>query len=181
MPAFIVPQHLENEQVILHLLREEDFEALYAVAADPLVWEQHPNRDRWQREVFRSFFNEALASGSAYRIVDKVTGEVIGSTRYYGYEPQPGSVMIGYTFYARNCWGRGINTGVKRLMLDYAFQYVPVVYFEVGATNVRSQVAVGRLGALKTAEKEIAHAGEPLKLNFVYTLTREQWNAVTKA
>ena len=43
---------LQNDLIILRPLRENDFEALYEVAKDPLIWEQHPSRERYKREVY---------------------------------------------------------------------------------------------------------------------------------
>jgi len=166
---------LENKKVILYPLQETDFEALYAVASDPEVWKQHPNKDRWKIEVFRVFFEGALKSNGAFKIVDKATGNVIGTTRVYGYDNQAGSIMIGYTFYATAYWGTGINRSVKTMMLDYLFQFVSKVIFEIGAENLRSQIAIGRVGATKIDEQEIAYFGEKPKLNFVYTITKEEW------
>src|SRR3954463_9685593 len=110
---------LENDKVILYPLQEKDFEELYSVASDPKIWEQHPNKDRWKKEVFRTFFEGALQSGGAYKIVDKVKSITIGSTRFYGFEKENTSIHIGYTFYATSYWGTGFNLSVKRLMLNY--------------------------------------------------------------
>lgn len=164
---------LENDLAILYPLREDDFEALYAVASDPKIWEQHPNKDRWQREIFRTFFEGAVASGGAFRIVEKATGNTVGSTRFYDYDAADDSILIGYTFYAIKCWGTGINRAVKALMLDYIFGLVSTVYFHIGADNLRSQIAIGRVGAVKVDEREVTYFGETSKLNFVYRLRKE--------
>jgi len=166
---------LENEKTILYPLREKDFEALYAVASDPKIWEQHPDSDRWQKDVFRPFFDVAMQSKGAFKIVDKATERVIGSTRFYGYSEQDGSIFIGYTFYGVQYWGKGINRSVKTLMLDHIFRFVSKVYFHVGANNIRSQIAVGRIGAEKIGERE-AFSGGGATLSFVYGLDRKQWN-----
>jgi len=163
---------LENDSVLVTPLEENDFESLYAVASDPKVWEQHPNKDRWQREVFKTLFRGAMESGGAFKIIDKITGEVAGSTRLYDYDEQENSIKIGYTFYATKYWGTGLNPAVKRLMLDYAFQFADKVYLHVGATNLRSQIAVSRLGATKIGEETVAYYGEEPKLNFVYEIRR---------
>ena len=166
------PAHLADERVALVPLRPEDFEALYAVAADPLIWEQHPNPDRHRREVFTTFFAGALASGGAFLIREQGSGAVLGSSRFYDHRPAESSVFIGYTFFARRCWGRGYNPAVKRLMLAWAFQHVAQVFFHVGAHNLRSQIALGRLGVEKTGELEVAYFGESPRRNFVYRLRR---------
>ena len=169
---------LQNDKALLSPLVEADFEALYAVASDPKIWEQHPNKDRWQREVFRNFFDGVLQSGGAFRVVDKRSGEVVGSTRFYDYKAEEASVFIGYTFYARRCWSGAFNPSVKALMLDYVFGFVNTVYFHIGAQNLRSQMAITRLGAEKIREEEISYYGEASRLNFLYAITSEGWKAI---
>lgn len=167
--------HLENEWVALKPLREADFNELYAAAADPEIWAQHPNKDRWKKEVFAVFFEGAMQSGGAFKIVEKSTGEIIGSTRFYDYAEADGSILIGYTFYVVRCWGKGVNNSVKKIMLDYIFQFVDRVIFHVGADNIRSQIAIGRIGAKKTGELNVAYHGESPKFNFVYEITKVDW------
>jgi RimJ/RimL family protein N-acetyltransferase len=166
---------LANQKALLLPLQEEDFDALYAAASDPKVWEQHPNKDRWKQDVFRTFFEGAMQSQGAFKIIDKATNEVAGSTRFYGYDPQQDSIHIGYTFYATRYWGKGLNHAVKEMMLKYIFQFVSQVIFHIGAENVRSQIAISRLGAEKIAEQEVAYFGESPKLNFVYSISKEKW------
>jgi len=168
---------LENERVVLYPLHAEDFTALYAAAADPEVWAQHPNKDRWKKEVFSTFFEGAIQSGGAFRVVDKVTGKTIGSTRFYDYDAENSAIFIGYTFYATAYWGKGINPDVKALMLNYIFQSVDKVCFHIGSGNIRSQIAIGRLGAVKIDEQEVTYFGEAPKLNFVYEITKTAWQS----
>ena len=166
---------LENERTLLQPLQANDFEALFTVAADPKIWEQHPNKNRWQKEVFKNFFQGAIESKGAFKIVDKTTNSPIGSTRFYGYKPDENTVLIGYTFYNTASWGKGINPEVKKLMLDHIFQYVSAVLFHVGSDNIRSQVAMNRLGIEKIGAIEVAYFGEDSKLNFIYQITKKEW------
>jgi RimJ/RimL family protein N-acetyltransferase len=168
------PTHLGNDKVILIPLQPDHFDGLYAVASDPLIWEQHPNPDRYKKEVFEVYFKGALSSGGAFLIRDASINEILGCTRFYDFNETEKSILIGYTFFARSCWGKGINHAVKHLMLDYAFQFVDKVIFHVGALNRRSQIAMERLGAIKTGEVEVAYFGEPTKLNFIYTINKEK-------
>ena len=164
---------LQNDKVILRPLLPEDLDALFAVASDPLIWAQHPNPDRYQRKVFETFFEGAISSQGAFLIFDASTGEPIGSSRYYDHFPETGEVKIGYTFFARHCWGRGFNAAAKRLMTQHAFQWVDRIIFHIGANNLRSQIAIGRIGAKKIGEEDVAYYGEATKRNFVYALARE--------
>jgi RimJ/RimL family protein N-acetyltransferase len=170
-----IQQVIENDKAILLPLQATDFAALYAAASDPAVWEQHPNKDRWKEEVFRVFFEGAMESKVAFKIVDKATGEVAGSTRFYDCSPKDSSIFIGYTFYATRYWGTGINRSVKKDMLDYIFRHVSTVFFHIGASNIRSQMAIGRVGAAKVGEQTVTYFGEAPKLNFIYRITREEW------
>ena len=166
---------LQNEMVISIPLRESDFEILYQAASDPLIWEQHPNKNRYKREEFQNYFKGAMESAGAFLVRDAVTNEVIGSSRYSDYDAAGNVVSIGYTFFTRNCWGRGHNYALKNLMLDHIFQFVDAVTFYIGAVNKRSQISLERFGAVKTGETEMAYYGEPAKLDYIYTITRQQW------
>lgn len=174
---FDIQTVLENDRAILYPLQESDFEDLYAVAADPKVWEQHPNQDRWKKDVFRTFFEGAMQSKGAFKIIDKSANKVAGSTRIYDYNDQDQGILIGYTFYGTEYWGKGINHSVKTLLLDYLFQFVSQVGFQIGAKNLRSQIAISRLGAKKVGEQEVAYFGEPVKLNYIYRIEKAEWLA----
>ena len=178
MAKFNTQPVLENELATLYPLQEIDFETLYKVASDPEIWKQHPNKDRWKRDIFRTFFDGALQSSGAFKIVDKQSGEVIGSTRIYEYNEAEDSVFIGYTFYAVSRWGKGFNQAVKVTMLDYLFQFVSKICFHIGAENIRSQIAISRLGAEKIGEQEVTYFGEKSKLNFVYQVEKENWKGI---
>lgn len=166
------PNTLKNELIELIPLEETDFEALYAVASDPLVWEQHPNKLRYQREVFQNYFEGAMLSKGSFLIRDTKTSEVVGSSRYYDYNEKENSILIGYTFIGRKFWGNGYNKALKKIMLDYAFEHVNKVYFHIGAFNLRSQKAIEKIGAVKVDEFEVEYYGEDSKLNFVYLITK---------
>ena len=163
---------LENENVKLVPLNPNDFEELFSVASDPKIWEQHPNKDRYQREVFEKFFQGAIESKGGFKIMDKSSNEVAGSTRFYDYNPKENSIFIGYTFYATKFWGSKLNPQVKKLMLDYIFQFVDKVNFHVGKDNIRSQKAMEKLGAKKVDEVNVAYFGEPEKLNVVFEIDK---------
>lgn len=167
--------YLKNSQLIVEPLQQSHFESLYKAASDPLIWEQHPNKNRWQRQAFENYFAGAIESGGAFLVRDGQTNEVIGSSRYSDYIVETNTVSIGYTFFVRSHWGKGCNYSLKQLMLDHIFQFVQTVVFYIGAINKRSQISIERFGATKIGEEEIAYYGEPEKLNYVYAITKEQW------
>ena len=140
-------QHvLVGPRLRLRPLKASDFDALYAAASDPLIWEQHPAPDRHEKRVFEQFFNRSLKSRGALTILDKATDEIIGTSRYYDAEGKD-SVCIGFTFLTRPYWGGGHNRELKFLMLDHAFIYVRRALFHVGERNLRSRKAMEKIGA----------------------------------
>jgi RimJ/RimL family protein N-acetyltransferase len=161
---------LRGVRVELRPLRPEDFNDLYAVASDPLIWEQHPDRDRYQKVVFTQFFREALESGGALLAIDAASHRVIGSSRYHGYDEQRSEVEIGWTFLARSHWGGVYNGEMKRLMLRHAFRFVEKVIFLVGPDNLRSRRAMEKVGAVRAGVRRDATGRE----NFVYRIARDQ-------
>ncbi|MDH4044225.1 MAG: GNAT family N-acetyltransferase [Gemmatimonadota bacterium] len=148
MPFDLQPV-LTGDLLELRPLRPEDWPALYAVASDPLIWEQHPSSDRFKEEVFRVFFDEALASAGALVAIDRSDGRVIGSSRFHGYDAARSEIEIGWSFLARSHWGGRYNGEMKRLMLVHAFRFVDRVIFLVGLTNLRSQRGVEKIGATR--------------------------------
>jgi RimJ/RimL family protein N-acetyltransferase len=146
--TFELLPHLVGERLELRPLRPTDWDDLFAVASDPLIWEQHPARNRHTEVVFREFFQEALDSGGAFVVIDRKTQAVIGSSRYFGYDAERSEIEIGWTFLARAYWGGTYNGEMKRLMLDHAFKFVARVIFIVGPENRRSQKALEKIGAV---------------------------------
>ncbi len=138
---------LTGDLIELRPLREDDFPTLYAVASDPLIWEQHPESDRYTEPVFRRFFRGGMESGGAFLVHDRKDGRVIGSSRYAGYDEASSEIEIGWTFLARSHWGGSHNREMKHLMLAHAFRFVRRVVFRVGPNNRRSQRALERIGA----------------------------------
>src|SRR4026207_1974038 len=127
--SFELQPILKGELLELRPLRTDDFHDLYAVASDPLIWEQHPNNDRYKEEVFSEFFRDARQSGGALIAIDSGDGQVIGSSRFHGYDKEISEIEIGWTFLARSHWGGVYNREMKQLMLRHAFKFVDNVVF----------------------------------------------------
>ena len=166
---------LTGSLVELRPLGEDDFPALFAVAADPLIWEQHPDPDRCTEPVFRQFFRGAMESGGAFLVLDRSNGRVIGSSRYAEHDEAKSEIEIGWTFLARSHWGGIYNREMKHLMLAHAFRFVRRVIFRVGANNRRSQRALEKIGASYVAPEPDPRRGHPAIL---YEITRETFTAL---
>ena len=168
--AFDFQPILKGKLLELRPLRAEDFPDLYAVASDPLIWEQHPARDRYKEEAFKQFFREALESGGALIAIDSKDGRIIGSSRFHGYDEEKSEVEIGWTFLARSHWGGVYNGEMKQLMIRHAFRFVRHVIFVVGPRNLRSQKAVEKIGAVRAGSRMDADG----QSNFVFRLSRKE-------
>jgi RimJ/RimL family protein N-acetyltransferase len=155
--------HLVGDVLELRPLRPQDWQALFAAASDPMIWDQHPVHDRYKEEVFKEYFRGALESGGALVAVQRETQEIIGSSRYCEYDPEKSELEIGWTFLARPYWGGKYNGEMKRLMLSHAFKFVDSVLFVVGTGNVRSQKAVEKIGGVVTGRKDVAYRGAILE------------------
>jgi RimJ/RimL family protein N-acetyltransferase len=170
--GFDLQPHLEGELLELRPLATDDWDELFSVASDPLIWEQHPEQDRYTENVFRTFFKEALESGGAFVIIDQKSQQIIGSTRFYGYHPEKSEIEIGWTFLARKYWGGRYNTEMKRLLLNHAFKFVERVVFFVGEDNVRSQKAMEKVGAIKVGTATRTYGNHQPSTNLKYMIRR---------
>ncbi len=166
---------LRGELVELRPVRPDDFEQLFAAASDPLIWQVHPEPDRYQREVFEKFFAGALECKGAFVVIDRKSGRVIGSTRFHHHHPDTRQIEIGWTFLAREFWGGNYNGEMKKLMLDHAFRFVDTVVFTVGEKNVRSQKAVQKIGGVLIGTEDRPGLDGTIRHNVVFAITREGW------
>lgn len=150
---------LVGARITVRPIAETDWDSMFAAAADPKIWEQHPAQDRYKEADFREYFEGALGSGSAFAFVDNQSGDVIGSSRYHGYDSAAREIEIGWTFLTREYWGGSYNLEIKRLMLNHAFQFLDTVVFWVGESNFRSRRAVEKIGGVLRSENEIRDGG----------------------
>ena len=152
--SFYLQPILENDLLILRPLGPDDFEYLYEVASDPGIWEQHPEKNRYEREVFRVFFDKGIESKGAFAVISKKTREIIGSTRFYPVKETQNAIEIGWTFLARKFWGGDYNKSMKLLLMDYAFHFVENIIFCIHENNIRSRRAIEKLGGERITQLE---------------------------
>jgi RimJ/RimL family protein N-acetyltransferase len=156
---FELQPQLAGELLELCPLGPEHWEALFAVASDPLIWEQHPAHNRYKENVFKEVFQGALDSGGALVAIDRKTGKIVGSSRYHDHRPEKREIEIGWTFLARSHWGGEYNGEMKRLMLDHAFKFVDSVIFVVATENLRSRKAVEKIGGVLSGKRDVDFHG----------------------
>jgi RimJ/RimL family protein N-acetyltransferase len=169
---------LSETLISIRPLYEKDFDDLFALASDPLIWEQHPTRDRYKREVFEKYFQGAIESKGAFLVFNAKTGRAIGCSRFYELDKEARSVGIGYTFLSRDHWGATYNRALKSLMINHAFKFVDRIVFHVGINNVRSQKAVEKLGAEKVGTEDRHYFGDlQSNPNIIYHLHKKDWKS----
>ena len=171
---FELQPHLTGDLLDLRPLQPADWEALFRAASDPLIWELHPVSDRWKEEIFRQYFREGLECGGAFAVIDRETGEMIGSSRYSNLKPEESEIEIGSTFLVRSRWGGIWNGEMKRLMLDHAFRFVDTVVFRIGTDNLRSRRAIEKIGGVLTDRVEIVNLQGRSIEHVVYAIRRNK-------
>jgi N-acetyltransferase len=173
--SFDLQPTLEDAIVILRPLKEDDLDDLYMVASDPLIWEQHPSKDRCHRDVFELFFKDGMSSGGAFAVIDKKTKQVIGSTRFHRINEVEHAIEIGWTFLARGYWGGRYNQAMKKLMMDYAFQFVDSILFYIDENNLRSQKAVEKIGGERITALDGVNLEIRPNASAIYYISKEAW------
>jgi RimJ/RimL family protein N-acetyltransferase len=166
---------LHGSLVLLRPVLAEDWREMFVVASDPLIWEVHPERRRYEEPIFRIFFDGALECRSALTILDRASGRIIGSSRYHGYDAKLSEIEIGWTFLARACWGGDYNRELKRLMLDHAFGFVDTVVFWVGENNHRSRRAMEKIGGVLREGVRMREYSVGPVAHVVYEIRKPAW------
>lgn len=105
--------------------------------------------------------------------VDSKDGQIIGSSRFHGYDEEKIEIEIGWTFLARSYWGGRYNLEMKRLMLEHAFRFVRRVIFLVGTGNLRSQRALEKIGGVRVGSRLDASGRE----SFIYEINASAFAA----
>ncbi len=147
LSTFDLQPHIAGLRIDLRPMMLADWGPLLAAASDPLIWEQHPESDRWKPDVFKRYFDGGMQSGGALVVIDRENGRIIGSSRYANLDTDASEVEIGWTFLERRYWGGAFNREMKMLMIGHAFRFVNRVVFVVGENNRRSQKALEKIGA----------------------------------
>ncbi|MGR3542518.1 MAG: GNAT family N-acetyltransferase [Hasllibacter sp.] len=175
--SFPVPRRLEGEALILRPMEAADAGPLAEAIADPLIWEQHPSKERGTPAGARTYADWLAAIGGTMIARRRGSGEVAGASRYYRTEDlPPGAWAIGFTVLVRDLWGGTANREMKALMLPPLFAVSDEVWFHIAPGNLRSQRATAKLGAVRREDAMVDHyAGKHLSQRWV--LHRTDWAA----
>lgn len=177
------PLVLEGQKVTLHPLTPEHFNTLTQQAKDARIWEYY-GRNGADDTVIRHFLQEALdlkQKGQHYPfvILNKDTGEIIGTTRYGDINEAHKTLEIGWTWYIPAVWGKGYNEECKLLMLSYAFETLGAnrVQLKTAHFNKRSQRAIERIGATYegTLRNHMINGDGSPRHTAMFSIIKEEW------
>jgi len=172
---------LEDDLILLKPLAESDFELLYEVAKDPLIWKQHPCFNRYEKPAYAKFFSDSIKSKGALIIIEKSTGKIIGSSRFKKVNHSEDAIEIGWSFLARDKWGGKFNKSMKYLMIDFAFNYMEYIVFYIGKENLRSQKAVQKIGGKRITNLSLFHFVKKRKEDWTYIISKKDWRTKKEA
>ena len=173
-PHFDDQPTLQGDRLLLRPLLRSDKDALAKAASDPEIWAGHPATDRYKPGVFETYFDMLLERGGALTVRELESDRVIGCSRYYASPDRPGKIAIGFTFLTKDHWGGSTNFELKRLMLGHSFCSFDEVWFDIAPTNIRSQKATSKLGAVAAYGATLDLSGTPLPW-VCFCLSREVW------
>lgn len=115
-------------------------------------------------------------------VVRDASGTIVGSTRFYGLDPEVPRLLIGYTWYAPRVQRTGVNTECKLMLLHHAFEAMgcACVGFETSWFNHASRAAIARLGAKQDGvlRHHKRHADGTLRDTVVFSILDSEWPAV---
>ena len=173
MSAFDFQPILTGNLIEMRPYSLEDFDALYAVATDPLIWELHPMPERAQRSVFQHNVDDALSDRGGLVATELASGEIVGYSRFSQIYVGKADMEIGWSFLSRRLWGGGYNRDMKWIMLNHALASFPRVIFRVGEKNLRSRAAMTKIGGyLIPWDETIIAFGREIRY-VAYEITRD--------
>jgi RimJ/RimL family protein N-acetyltransferase len=177
---------LENSRVRLRPLDITDFEALKPAAFDPAVWQFTLSRadDAVSLADYLATAVHDREAGRryAFAIIDRATGQLVGSTSYYNIVPADQRLSIGYTWLGRTFQGTGLNRAAKHLLLSYAFDHLGYerVELETDSRNEQSQQAMRRMGATEegTLRRHRLTQGGVRRDTVIFSIIRPEWEGL---
>lgn len=143
---------LESSRIRLEPLTLGHACELRRTCADPALWEHTFSTNPFlSGEDAVRWTSAAIEAPDtvAFAVVDKASGKIAGSTRFFEIVPAYRKLEIGWTFIATEYWRTHVNTEMKYLLMRYAFESWDAirVQLKAEARNLRSRAAIARLGA----------------------------------
>ncbi|MGE7610685.1 GNAT family N-acetyltransferase [Paenibacillus sp. NPDC101420] len=177
---------LEGNTVKLVPMDDSHVEGLARVLRNPNIWEftwrKITSDEQVQDLITTAFANQNNESQTPFVIIEKATGQIVGTTRIMHPDLVHRNAEIGCTWISPEYWRTSVNTEAKSLLLHYCFEELKLirVEFTVVKTNLRSQRAVERLGAVKEGvlrQHRIRSDGS-IHDNVVFSILDNEWPSV---
>lgn len=177
---------LENEYVRLRTVREEDREALRALALAPEIWRYFVTLITSDAD-FDAYFDSLLSRQDAgthvvYVITDKRRGRVAGSMSYSNLAEEEARLEIGGSWVGLDFQGKGVNRWAKYLLLEQAFERLGAarVEFKTDVLNVQARRGLQKIGAVEEGVLRSYNymPGGRRRDAVYYSVLREEWPEV---
>lgn len=174
---------LEGDIITLFPLEMKYKEQVYEALNNPDIWKytwrEVKTFDDIEQILLIAVQNKDDGKQLPFIIKDKLSGEIIGTTRIGDIDTANRNVEIGWTWLTPSAWRTKVNTECKFLMLQYCFEELKVlrVQFSISGQNIRSQRAVERIGAVKegTFRKHRIKADGTIHDNIFYSIVDTEW------
>ena len=179
---------LENEVVLLKPLGQEDAQGILAAGSYPEIWPYLSTTIEKMDDV-HNFVEKALSAKDAktefpFVIVDKKSGQIIGSTRFMDIDENHKRLEIGTSWITPAFWRTTINTNCKYLLLQYCFEVLNLqrVQIKTDHENVRAQKAIERIGGEKEGvlRNHMVRKDGTTRHTVMYSITLQEWPQVKK-
>jgi len=174
---------LENEKVLLSPLTLGNYENLIEVASQEKLVQYSPS-DIYTPKTLKNYVEKALhqkqeKTSIPFVIFDKKKQQFAGSTRYMNINLNYKTLEIGATWIGHEFQGTGLNSQVKHLMINHAFDTMKFekIEFRIDERNMRSRKAVEKLGGiLEGILRKNIYLLDGFKRNTCcYGILKEEW------
>lgn len=189
MVNWIEKIELKGEKVKLVPLEKFHRDDLLNAAADGKLWElwftSVPSPKNIDSYIEHALSQKQNGTEFPFVVIDRKSGELLGSTRYYNLQPENRRLEIGYTWYAKKQQRTGVNTECKYLLLKYAFEDLNCIAVQLVTNwhNLRSRAAINRLGAKQDGvlRNHILNEDGTYRDTVVFSITDQEWHGVKKS
>ena len=183
------PIVLSGNLVRLEPLADAHITELVALGADEAIWAHLPldgtDAARLNRELRTAVLQRANGGQypfTVFAIAPDGGERIVGSTRFFDIFPEHRKLEIGWTWYAKDAWGRGYNTECKLLLLTFCFEQLSAnrVQLKTRVNNLRSRAAIEKIGATLegTLRADRVMPDGSVRDTVVYSIIQSEWPAV---
>lgn len=172
------PDTLGKGRVQLRRLFTDDALSLAELGNDQLFQYLSRKPTAWTEDALRDFIRDRLNTPDAFFYVILRDSQVVGMTSFLDVSEYNKRLEIGWTWLSESARGSGLNTEVKRLMLDWAFSLgAERVCLTTDARNARSQRAILKLGAKREGVlRKYGRMPDGWQRDVVvFSFTRQEW------